>query len=104
MAVANLLSADREEYALKESAWDAGYDYYGHDAAGVTYADQVLARAIGWSQHGFCINCGLEPTMVAAVHAASGARVLPALEAEAVKPAAEATAARRAKPSKPRAH
>ncbi len=36
----------------------AAYDYYGHDATGVSYADQVLARAIGWSQHGFCINCG----------------------------------------------
>ena len=61
MAAAHLLSADGAEYALDESAWDAAYDYYGHDATGVTYADQVLARAIGWSQHGFCINCGVEP-------------------------------------------
>ena len=76
MAAAHLLSADGAEYALNESAWDAAYDYYGHDATGVTYADQVLARAIGWSQHGFCINCGLEPAMVEAVHAAYGARVL----------------------------
>jgi hypothetical protein len=75
MAAAHLLSADGAEYALNESAWDAAYDYYGHDATGVTYADQVLARAIGWSQHGFCINCGLEPAMVQAVHAAYGAPV-----------------------------
>jgi hypothetical protein len=75
MAAAHLLSADGAEYALNESAWDAAYDYYGHDAAGVTYADQVLARAISWSQHGFCINCGLEPTMVEAVQAAYGAPV-----------------------------
>ena len=60
MAAAHLLSADGAEFALNGSAWDAAYDYYGHDATGVTYADQVLARAIGWSQHGFCINCGVE--------------------------------------------
>jgi hypothetical protein len=73
MAAAHLLSADGAEYELDGSAWDAAYDYYGHDATGVTYADQVLARAIGWSQHGFCINCGLEPAMVEAVQAAYGA-------------------------------
>ncbi|MGO9319582.1 MAG: hypothetical protein ACLQBY_02095 [Solirubrobacteraceae bacterium] len=93
MAAAHLLSADGAEYALNESAWDAAYDYYGHDATGVTYADQVLARAIGWSQHGFCINCGVEPAMVEAVQAAYGAPVLAALEAEA-KPKA-VTASRR---------
>jgi hypothetical protein len=79
MAAAHLLSADGAEYALDGSAWDAAYDYYGHDATGVTYADQVLARAIGWSQHGFCINCGVEPAMVEAAHAAYGAPVLAAL-------------------------
>jgi hypothetical protein len=93
MAAAHLLSADGAEYALGESAWDAAYDYYGHDATGVTYADQVLARAIGWSQHGFCINCAVEPAMVEAVHAAYGAPVLAALEAEA-KPTAVAAARR----------
>jgi hypothetical protein len=59
----------------------------------VTYADQVLARAIGWSQHGFCINCGLDPTLVAAVHAAYGAPVLAALEAAAAVRAAGGVAA-----------
>jgi hypothetical protein len=89
MAAAHLLSADGAEYALNESAWDAAYDYYGHDATGVTYADQVLARAIGWSQHGFCINCGVEAKMVEAVQGAYGAPVQAALEAEAeVKPKA----------------
>ncbi len=79
MAGAHLLSADGATLALEQGAWNAAYDYYGHDAAGVTYADQVLARAIGWSQHGFCANCGLEPAMVAAVHAAYGAPVLASL-------------------------
>jgi len=97
-AAAHLLSADGAGYALDDSAWIAAYDYYGHDATGVTYADRVLARAIGWSQHGFCINCGVQPTMVEAVHAAYGAPVLAALEeAEAAPAAARAkTAARRA--------
>ena len=79
MAAAHLLSADGAEYALDGAAWGAAYDYYGHDATGVTYADQVLARAIGWSQHGFCINCGVDPAMIEAVHAAYGAPVLAAL-------------------------
>ncbi len=94
MAAAHLLSADGAEYALNESAWNAAYDYYGHDATGVSYADQVLARAIGWSQHGFCINCGVEPKMVEAVQAAYGAPVLAALEAEA-KPKAVGQTLRR---------
>jgi len=91
MAAAHLLSADGAEYALSESAWDAAYDYYGHDATGVSYADEVLARALDWSQHGFCINCGVEARMAQAVHAAYGAPVLAALEAEA-KAEAEAEA------------
>ena len=76
MAAAHLLSADGAEYALDGAAWDAAYDYYGHDATGVSYADEVLARAIGWSQHGFCINCGVEAAMVEAVQGAYGAPVL----------------------------
>jgi hypothetical protein len=80
MAGAHLLSADGAGYALDGSAWNAAYDYYGHDATGVTYADQVLARAIGWSQHGFCINCGLEAALVAAVHSAYGAPVAATFE------------------------
>jgi hypothetical protein len=94
MAAAHLLSADGAGLLLDGSAWGAAYDYYGHDATGVTYADQVLARAISWSQHGFCINCGVPQAMVAAVHAAYGAPVAAALEAEV------ATVARKA--SKPR--
>jgi len=91
MAAAHLLSADGAEYALNESAWDAAYDYYGHDATGVSYADQVLARAMGWSQHGFCVNCGVDAKMIEAVHAAYGAPVLAALEA----PPIAVTASRR---------
>jgi hypothetical protein len=81
MAAAHLLSADGAEYALDGTAWVAAYDYYGHDATGVVYADQVLARAIAWSQHGFCVNCALPAAIVQAVHAAYGAPVLGALTA-----------------------
>ncbi len=95
MAAAHLLSVDGAEYALDDAAWGAAYDYYGPDATGVTYADQVLARAIGWSQHGFCINCGVQASLVDAVHAAYGAPVLEALQAESAaagKPARPAGA------------
>jgi hypothetical protein len=89
MAGAHLLSSDGAGLSLDAAAWGAAYDYYGHDPTGVTYADQVLARAIGWSQHGFCINCGVETALVEAVHAAYGAPVAATFEAAktaAVKP------------------
>jgi hypothetical protein len=76
MAAAWLLYSDGAGAALEDSAWWAAYDYYGHDAYGVEYADEVLARAIGWSQHGFCINCGVESAMVQAVYEAYGAPVM----------------------------
>jgi hypothetical protein len=91
MAAAHLLSADGAAATLDATAWNAAYDYYGHDPTGVTYADQVLARAISWSQHGFCINCGVSTAMVQAVHAAYGAPVAATF--------ATATVAR--KPAKP---
>jgi hypothetical protein len=92
MAAAHLLSADGAGYALDGSAWVAAYDYYGHDATGVTYADEVVARAIGWSQRGFCINCGVQPALFAAVHAAYGAPVAAALSAPARAVAGKTTA------------
>ncbi len=102
MAAAHLLSADGAGPALDGSAWNAAYDYYGHDVTGVTYADQVLARAIGWSQHGFCINCGIEQAMVQAVHAAYGAPVAASLETVVV--AAGAKHAKRSEPAKRSGH
>ena len=75
MAGAALLRTAGASSALDASAWRAAYDYYGHDLTGVDYADQVLARAIGWTQHGFCINCEADRSLVAAVEAAYGAPV-----------------------------
>jgi hypothetical protein len=94
MAAAHLLSADGAGTALDGNAWNAAYDYYGHDATGVVYADQVLARAISWSQHGFCINCGVDAAMVQAVHAAYGAPVAATL-ATATAPRAKLSKHRR---------
>ncbi|HEY3759467.1 MAG TPA: hypothetical protein VGL37_06870 [Solirubrobacteraceae bacterium] len=79
MAAGWLLSSDGASASLDDSAWWAAYDYYGHDATGVAYADEVLARAIGWSQHGFCINCGVQPSLLEAVRGAYGAPVLETL-------------------------
>ena len=81
MAAAWLLSSDAAGSALDDAAWWAAYDYYGHDATGVAYADEVIARAIGWSQHGFCVNCGVEAPLVQAVGAAYGAPVLETMRA-----------------------
>jgi hypothetical protein len=103
MAAAWLLSSDGARIALDGPAWQAAYDYYGHDATGVTYADQVLARAIGWSQTGFCINCALSSGLVAAVHAAYGVPALAQLAAHAAV-AARRAASRRAKAHPPAGH
>jgi hypothetical protein len=94
MAAAHLLSADGAGYALDDSAWVAAYDYYGHDATGVSYADEVLARAIGWSQHGFCINCAIDRALTQAVHAAYGAPVLAALAVPRRRPRSPSAARR----------
>jgi len=91
MAASHLLSADGAGFPLDGGAWVAAYDYYGHDATGVSYADEVLARAISWSQHGFCITCGPSAALVQAVHGAYGAPVLAALQTPARRgPAARA--------------
>jgi hypothetical protein len=86
MAAAHLLSSDGAGYALDGSAWNAAYDYYGHDSTGVIYADQVLARAISWSQHGFCISCGVSQGLVDAVNAAYGEPVMAQLKLSAPAP------------------
>jgi hypothetical protein len=79
MAAARLLSTEGAGARLDAAAWTAAYDYYGHDLTGVAYADEVLARAIGWSQRGFSINQPVDPVLRAAVHAAWGAPVRAAL-------------------------
>jgi hypothetical protein len=83
MAAAHLLSADGAEFRLDASAWRAAYDYYGHDLTGVVYADQVLARALGWYEHGFCFDCSVPAALLESVHASYGAAVAQELLAAA---------------------
>jgi hypothetical protein len=70
MAAARLLHSNGATQDLGAGSWRAAYGYYGHDATGVAYADRVLARAIMWSQQGFCPDCEADPTLVSAVHSA----------------------------------
>ncbi len=72
MAGASLLRASGAGMALDGTAWQAAYDYYGHDATGVAYADEVLARARGWAAHGFCVNCGVDRKLIDQAYADYG--------------------------------
>src|SRR3954454_21002246 len=79
MAAARLLAHSGATRALDGRAWQAAYDYYGHDAFGVSYADVVVARARNWASHGFSALDEPSPAAVAAVHADYGAAALSAL-------------------------
>jgi hypothetical protein len=79
MAAARLLRHSGATRALDGRAWQAAYDYYGHDAFGVTYADVVVARARNWANNGFSALSEPTPDAVAAVHADYGAAALAAL-------------------------
>ena len=85
MAAAALLRDSGAGRQLDASAWRAAYDYYGHDLTGVSYANEVLARAIGWGQHRFCINCATDSGLLGAVDAAWGAPVRGAMTVPAPK-------------------
>jgi hypothetical protein len=75
MAAAALLRDSGAGRTLDASAWRAAYDYYGHDLTGVSYANEVLGRAIGWGQKKFCINCSTDPGLLGSVDAAWGVPV-----------------------------
>jgi hypothetical protein len=79
MAAARLLKHSGATRALDARAWQAAYDYYGHDAFGVSYADVVVARARNWATDGFSALSEPTPDAVAAVHAEYGAAALSAL-------------------------
>jgi hypothetical protein len=85
MAAAALLRDSGAGRTLDASAWRAAYDYYGHDLTGVDYANEVLARAIGWGQQSFCINCTTDGSLLGAVDAAWGAPVRAEMTAPAKK-------------------
>jgi hypothetical protein len=83
MAGASLLRDSGAGRNLDASAWRAAYDYYGHDATGVAYANEVVARAIGWGQKSFCINCATDARLINAADAAWGVPARNALDAAA---------------------
>src|SRR4051812_23078001 len=87
MAAARLLAHSGATRALDGRAWQTAYDYYGHDAFGVSYADVVVARARNWASHGFSALSEPSPASVANVHADYGAAAISAL-APAPRPAA----------------
>ena len=72
MAAGSLLSDGGASASLDGGSWRAAYGYYGHDLFGVTYANQVVARARAWQRDGFCLNCGLDEGVVAALDDAYG--------------------------------
>jgi len=80
MAAGALLRDNGAGKTLDATAWRAAYDYYGHDATGISYASQVAARAIGWARNGFCATCVDPPRLTAQVDAAWGAPVRAAVE------------------------
>ena len=72
MAAGLLLSRSGAGTSLDAAAWSAAYSYYGHDLFGITYASQVIARALAWQRDGFCPNCPLDEGLVADVENAYG--------------------------------
>ncbi|MDQ3629832.1 MAG: hypothetical protein M3417_00855 [Actinomycetota bacterium] len=72
MAAGALLRDSGATEALDGGSWSAAYAYYGHDLFGVGYASQVVGRARGWERDGFCPNCPLDTTFVAAFDDAYG--------------------------------
>lgn len=79
MAAGSLLRDSGAGRLLDFGAWTAAYAYYGHDLYGVTYANQVLARAAGWERDGFCPDCALDEGIVAEFEGAYGASARRAL-------------------------
>ena len=55
MGAALLLKTSGAGETLDSSAWSAAYDFHGHDAAGVRYADEVVARAVQWAGEGVSV-------------------------------------------------
>src|SRR3954470_18739922 len=73
MAAGALLRANGAGPRLDGSAWLASYNYYGHDLTGLQYANNVLARAVGWSRRGLCVACAVDAELAARFDAAFAA-------------------------------
>jgi hypothetical protein len=93
MAAGALLRSNGAGAHLDGSAWLASYHYYGHDLTGLQYADNVLARAVGWSRRGLCVECAVDGDLAARFDASFAAPY----RAELVAAEKRARAAARAK-------
>ena len=82
MAAGKLLRDSGAGRALDAGAWSAAFSYYGHDLYGITYANQVLARAENWSRNGFCPDCEPDAGLVAEFEQAYGAEIRRQMTAE----------------------
>lgn len=88
LAAARLLAANGAGAELDLAAWSAAYLYYGpgnldEDDYGVTYANEVLARAVGWERRGFCPGCATRIGLLRAVAAKYQPELKPSAEDEA---------------------
>jgi hypothetical protein len=97
MAAGALLQANGAGARLDGSAWLASYHYYGHDFTGLQYASQVLARAVGWSRRGLCVECAVDAQLAARFDASFAAPYRAELVAAERRARAEARAKARAK-------
>jgi hypothetical protein len=93
MAAGALLRSNGAGAHLDGSAWLASYHYYGHDLTGLQYASNVLARAVGWSRRGMCVQCAVDAGLAARFDASFAAPY----RAELVAAEKRARAAARAK-------
>lgn len=97
MAAGALLRDAGATRELSGASWLAAYGYYGHDLFGITYADQVIARARNWQRGGFCVNCSVAPGLIAALDDAYGVHEREALLAAERAAAADEKQAKRKK-------
>jgi hypothetical protein len=97
MAAGALLRANGAGASLDGSAWLASYHYYGHDFTGLQYANQVLARALGWRRRGLCVECAVDAQLAARLDASFAAPYRAELVAAERRARAEARAKARAR-------
>jgi hypothetical protein len=97
MAAGALLRSNGAGAHLDGSAWLASYHYYGHDFTGLQYADNVLARAVGWARRGLCVECAVDGQLAAQFDAAFAAPYRAELVAAEKRARAAARAKARAK-------
>ncbi len=103
MAAGALLRDNGATRALDGPSWLAAYLYYGRDLFGITYANQVVARARGWAKSGFDANAAADPALEARLDDAFGVGERQKLLAGDAAAAAAEAKAKKAKAKKAKA-